>query len=184
MKIRVGAILCGTLTALQLCAAQVSGQSLPGRYQLLICERAPCSLSDSSSVVVRGEITLFPEPGLPARLPASARVDLEQSSRWLLRGRSDSINACFSLERVRSYVGEIEVYAGITARGLTTWRMEDGELHVPLYASPDASFDLIGSILPEVISGDGLHRDCCGRGTFPFMVFALRRVGDADIATC
>ena len=127
-------------------------------------------------------MVLFDGPPPLYRIAPVMHDSLAFGSLFLL-GRAETANACFSLPTRPTSVNGRELYAGINRRGVTHWSQTGGEVRVPLYRSPDASYPLVGSMKDSVYSGRGVQGNCCG-GESPTTYFRAVRVGDADIAAC
>jgi hypothetical protein len=165
--------------ALSLGAAHaLAAQKVDGSYRLAVCSGA-CSLQDSASHIARGYLVLFTD-SLPTSF--TARTDRRRPAVLLL-GRA-APNACFSISASQRYVDGREFYPGIIPRGETAWQTDDEGLHVRIYGSPDASYDLRGSIVGDKYEGVGIQRGCCGTGVHPFGKFVAIRIGPADSDYC
>lgn len=166
--------------AIGLCFAgtQATQAQMPGTYELTICANR-CTGSDSA--LVRGFLVLFRDSVHIDTVAAPSRAQLARDL-YLVR-RASSVNACFFLNRNQTRVNGQELYAGIVYRSFTSWISDGRTTRVALYASPDASYDLIGTFERDIYSGTGKQDNCC-RGANFGTFFRAVRVGDPDLGAC
>ena len=149
-----------------------------GTYRLAICA-TQCSPSDSG--IVRGSLVLLRDSVRRDTLAADVRTALA-TDHWLVRPAA-SVNACFAIRREQSSINGRELYAGIVKQSLTNWLALGRSVQIRLYLSPDASYDLVGTLAHDTLSGTGHQSNCCG-GTSPSTFFRAIRVGDPDLRAC
>ena len=149
---------------------------LVGTYQVIIC-RGPCSFANASHAVAEGSLVLLANE-MPPSETSKLAIGFQPN---LSRGNA---NACYVLRRLpdRAYAG----YANTRGAALTVWSRTNGELHVSLFRSPDAGYEVVLKGAAQALSGTG---QSWGSGVAEptdktkDSVIA-RRTGAADIRAC
>lgn len=157
-------------------AAETNEGQLVGTYEVIIC-RGPCSFASVGNAVIEGHFVLL---GKGLEQAEANRLDMF-FERAL--SRRDA-NGCYNLQRLSNhgYVG----YANTRGPALTVWSLTNGELHLSLFRSTDAGYEVVLRENAGALSGTG---QSWGAGVAEpqdktsDQVIA-RRVGAAEIRTC
>lgn len=177
--VRMASVLVGTVGYAYLTAASAAEPTdiqLVGTYQVIIC-RGPCSFASVKNAVIEGTFVL-----LAGRIERSEGEKLDPGFQPFL-SRGDA-NGCYLLRRLssRDYGG----YANTRGPALTVWSQTNDELHLSLFRSTDAGYEVVLRGDAEALSGKG---QSWGAGvaapadkTMDQVI--ARRVGAAEIGTC
>lgn len=170
----VGAAVSVCLTTVS--AAEPTEAQLVGTYQVIIC-RGPCSFASVKNAVIEGTFVLLAD-----RLERSEGENLDTGFQPILsRGNA---NGCYLLRRLSGsgYVG----YANTRGPALTVWSQKSDELHLSLFRSTDAGYEVVLREDKGALSGTG---QSWGAGvaepedkTMDQVI--ARRVGSAEIGAC
>jgi hypothetical protein len=155
---------------------------LSGTYRIAICKVEPCSVDDTTNVVVGGILVLSDSQVTPAHFPeATVRRMTNSANRW----RREGTNACFALQRRRL---EPRTYAGIGEVALTNWTAVPGNpasVDFGLYRSPDAGNRVKATITAGALRGTGTSSGAGVAGVdWPDDIVVGRRVSDTDLKPC
>lgn len=168
-----GAACVGMATA---SPAESNGEDLAGTYQVMIC-RGPCSFASVGNAVIEGSVVL-----LANEMQPSEASKLDPSFKPFLSG--GNANGCYVLRRLSNigYVG----YANTRGSALTVWSQTTGDLHLSLFRSPDAGYEVVLRGDARALSGTG---QSWGAGvaapsdkTMDHVI--ARRIGTAEIRAC
>lgn len=157
-------------------AAELNESQLVGTYEVVIC-RGACSFASGGNAVAEGHFVLL---GKGLEQAEANRLDMF-FERAL--SRRDA-NGCYNLKRLSNhdYVG----YANTRGPALTIWSLTNGELHLSLFRSTDAGYEVVLRGNAGALSGTG---QSWGAGVAEpqdkttDQVIA-RRVGAAEIRAC
>lgn len=147
-----------------------------GTYDLLICSEA-CSVDAPEKVLISGHLVLLPY--------TFSRPELELlDPREGMSVSPHELSACFTLSLLpgRSFTG----YANTRHPAVTGWTYQNQRVHLSLYRSPDAGYEVDLSPSDGLYTGTGMS---WGAGAAdpkdPHIDYVLaRRTGPADISQC
>jgi hypothetical protein len=163
-------------------APMLRAQSVaPGTYRVWLCV-AVCAPEDSLRSVADAFVVVFDDSTAQSQTVSPALAAL----RSIRTARGGPLNACFRVTRRQSAIGKEELFFGITPSAATRVRTTDGGGFVlPMYASPDAFYDLRWSGTGAITAGEGwasgpfaedpYHRNA---------MFSARRIGEPDVSRC
>jgi hypothetical protein len=159
-------------------ARDLSHESVPGTYELLVCQRS-CPAAGDVNVLVRGRLVL-----LAASLEEQEVAQFASAHGYI--SHESHPNGCFALNRVED--PEKHGTPGNQRAGLTRWSVIRGALNFSLIHSPDVGYALMVMPAPKGFSGKGyLMGGGMGapppKGRGPDVV-VIRRVGKVDRGLC
>lgn len=163
---------------------RLSGQEpgdVAGTYEFRILS------ADGAAVLARGQFVLVTDTVNLDEIDAAVLSPARERSRWLLQWGEVSARACFGFEESPEYVGEREFYGGIIRSGLSTWTVENDEIRIAVYQSPDASQLLSGKITEQGLEGRVLQRDWNAASTgapLEWLPFEAMRTSEASTEAC
>ncbi|QNK02226.1 hypothetical protein [Dyella telluris] len=157
--------------------ADDAARDLPeGTYELLICSEA-CSIDAPEKALISGRMVLLP-------------YTFSRAERELLDPRDDivasqrDLSACYTLSLLpgRKFTG----YANTRHPAVTGWSYQNQRVHLSLFRSPDAGYEVDMSLSDSLYTGTGMS---WGAGAAdpndPHIDYVLaRRTGPADISQC
>lgn len=126
--------------------AESNEGNLVGTYQVIVC-RGPCSFASAENAVVEGTFVLLAD-----EIQAMEASKLDAGFQPVLsRGNA---NGCYVLRRVSNRV--YEGYANTRGPALTVWSQTHGELHLSLFRSPDAGYEVVLRGDAQVLAGGAI----------------------------
>ena len=157
-------------------AAEPTETQLAGTYQVIIC-RGPCSFASVKNAVVEGVFVLLAD-----RIERSEGQKLDVGFQPVLSG--GKANGCYLLRRLanRDYAG----YANTRGPALTVWSQRNDGLHLALFRSTDAGYEVVLRGDTGALSGTGQSWGAGVAAPADKTVDQViaRRVGPAEIGTC